>query len=141
MGSFRIQGGIEMTGEVIPRGKNDLLQVISAVLLTRSGRDKQRAGHTGRQYPHRDTFFRPRGKVKSPGTFVFQADQVDVDYIRTEGKQLARRLRSIMSLRPLLARFGGVHSQTRRDKDRPPGSGYAFRRIHRSGCEVRLRPR
>ena len=35
MGSFRIQGGIEMTGEVIPQGaKNEALQVISAVLLT-----------------------------------------------------------------------------------------------------------
>lgn len=35
MGSFRIQGGVELSGEVTPQGaKNEALQVISAVLLT-----------------------------------------------------------------------------------------------------------
>ena len=111
MGSFRIQGGIEMTGEVIPQGaKNEALQVISAVLLTPDPVEISNVPDIQDVNILIEMLSDLGVKVtkKAPGTFVFQADQVDVDYIRTEeGKQLARRLRgSIMILGPLLARFG-----------------------------------
>ncbi len=111
MGSFRIQGGIEMTGEVIPQGaKNEALQVISAVLLTPDPVEISNVPDIQDVNILIEMLSDLGVKVtkKAPGTFVFQADQVDVDYIRSEeGKQLARRLRgSIMILGPLLARFG-----------------------------------
>ena len=111
MGSFRIQGGVELTGEVTPQGaKNEALQVISAVLLTDEKVEISNVPDIQDVNILIDMLASLGVKVsmKAPGTYVFQADQVDVDYLRTEeGKRQARRLRgSIMILGPLLARFG-----------------------------------
>ena len=87
MGSFRIQGGIEMTGEVIPQGaKNEALQVISAVLLTPDPVEISNVPDIQDVNILIEMLSDLGVKVtkKAPGTFVFQADQVDVDYIRTE---------------------------------------------------------
>lgn len=111
MGSFRIQGGVELTGEVTPQGaKNEALQVISAVLLTDEKVEISNVPDIQDVNILIDMLASLGVKIsmKAPGTYVFQADQVNVDYLHTEqGKQQARRLRgSIMILGPLLARFG-----------------------------------
>lgn len=100
-----------MTGEVTPQGaKNEALQVISAVLLTAEKVEISNVPDIQDVNILIEMLASLGVKVwrKAPGTYVFQADQVDVDYLRTEeGKRQARRLRgSIMILGPLLARFG-----------------------------------
>ncbi len=111
MGSFRIQGGTELSGEITPQGaKNEALQVISAVLLTREPVEISNVPDIQDVNILIEMLAALGVKIsmKAPGTFVFQADEVDVDYLRTEaGKEQGRRLRgSIMILGPLLARFG-----------------------------------
>lgn len=111
MGTFKIEGGIRLKGEVTPQGaKNEALQILCAVLLSPEkitinnipdiidvnklitllgnlGVKIQRNGH---------------------GSITFQADEVNVDYLETEAfKKEGGSLRgSIMIVGPLLARFG-----------------------------------
>ena len=111
MGTFKIEGGIPLQGEVQPQGaKNEALQVLCAVLLTP---DKVTIsnipdiidvnklitllGNLGVKIEKLDR-----------NTYTFQADNVDLDYLksdafREEGKSLRG---SIMIVGPLLARFG-----------------------------------
>ena len=111
MGSFRIQGGVELSGEVTPQGaKNEALQVISAVLLT----DCEVEISNIPDIQDVNILIEMLGDIgvkirkTAPHTYVFKADDVDVDYLHSEyGKKRARQLRgSIMILGPLLARFG-----------------------------------
>lgn len=111
MGTFKIEGGKPLKGEIIPQGaKNEALQILSAVLLTPEkvkisnipdiidvnklitllgnlGVKIQKIGH---------------------GSYTFQADEVNVNYLETEAfKKEGGALRgSIMIVGPLLARFG-----------------------------------
>ncbi|WNM19011.1 UDP-N-acetylglucosamine 1-carboxyvinyltransferase [Flavobacterium capsici] len=111
MGTFKIEGGIQLKGEVQPQGaKNEALQILCAVLLTHEkvtinnipdiidvnklitllgnlGVKIQKNGH---------------------GSLTFQADEVNVGYLETEAfKKEGGSLRgSIMIVGPLLARFG-----------------------------------
>jgi UDP-N-acetylglucosamine 1-carboxyvinyltransferase len=111
MGTFKIEGGIRLKGEVTPQGaKNEALQILCAVLLTPEkitinnipdiidvnklitllgnlGVKIQRNGH---------------------GSITFQSDEVNVGYLETEAfKKEGGSLRgSIMIVGPLLARFG-----------------------------------
>ncbi len=111
MGSFKIQGGKRLKGEVIPQGaKNEALQIISAVLLTAEEvtisnipviHDVMKLiellGEMGVQVTKEDTH-----------TYRFKAENVNLEYLNSDGfKKKGAGLRgSIMVLGPLLSRFG-----------------------------------
>ncbi|MES2485235.1 MAG: UDP-N-acetylglucosamine 1-carboxyvinyltransferase [Bacteroidota bacterium] len=111
MGTFRIEGGISLKGDITPQGaKNEALQVLCTVLLTPEkvtitnipdiidvnklisllsnlGVKVQKLGH---------------------GSYSFQADEVNLTYLESEAfkKEGASLRGSIMIVGPLLARFG-----------------------------------
>ena len=110
MSSFEIIGGKKLKGEIRPQGaKNEALQILCAVLLTPEK-------VTISNIPDiRDVNFLiellgEMGVVverTSPETYTFQADQVNLEYLRTpQFKKKAASLRgSVMILGPLLSRF------------------------------------
>lgn len=110
MHSFEVTGGQRLKGEITPQGaKNEALQIISAVLLT----------------PEKVTLsnipdildvnlliellqdMNVKVERKDRHTCVFQADEVNVDYLRSDNyRKKSGRLRgSVMLAGPLLARF------------------------------------
>lgn len=110
MGTFKIQGGNKLSGELTPQGaKNEALQVICAVLLTPEK-------VTIHNIPDiRDVNFlidllEELGVTinrKGNGTVEFTSDNIDLDYLLTDQfKNRASSLRgSVMIMGPLLARF------------------------------------
>ena len=111
MGSFIIEGGQQLKGEITPQGaKNEVLQILCAVLLT----------------PERVTInnipdiidvnkliqllrnFGVKVEQISTGSYAFQADEINLDYLSSDQYKIdGRGLRgSIMLVGPLLARFG-----------------------------------
>lgn len=111
MGSFVIEGGHRLKGEVIPQGaKNEALQIICAVLLT----DERVVIEN---IPQIIDVMRLINILKQLGvkveqvdqhTFAFDASGASPDYLFSEGfKKEAAGLRgSIMLVGPMLARFG-----------------------------------
>ena len=111
MGSFVIEGGHRLIGEVIPQGaKNEALQIICAVLLT----DERIVIEN---IPQIIDVMRLINILKQLGvkvdqvdqhTFAFDASGASPDYLFSEGfKKEAAGLRgSIMLVGPMLARFG-----------------------------------
>jgi len=111
MGSFVIEGGHRLKGEVIPQGaKNEALQIICAVLLT----DERVVIEN---IPQIIDVLRLIDILKQLGvkvvqvdqhTFAFDASGASPDYLFSEGfKKEAAGLRgSIMLVGPMLARFG-----------------------------------
>jgi UDP-N-acetylglucosamine 1-carboxyvinyltransferase len=111
MSIFRIEGGHQLHGEIIPQGaKNEALQVISATLLTPEKvtisnipdiRDVNKLifilGELGVKIEKTDK-----------NTYTFQADDINLKYIESvEFKKDGSSLRgSIMIVGPLLTRFG-----------------------------------
>jgi UDP-N-acetylglucosamine 1-carboxyvinyltransferase len=111
MGSFRIEGGCKLQGEIIPQGaKNEALQILCAVLLTDEEvlidnvpdiRDVNKLieilGNLGVTVQ----------KLKK-GAYSFKSDNLDLDYLESERfKEEGSALRgSIMIIGPLLSRFG-----------------------------------
>jgi UDP-N-acetylglucosamine 1-carboxyvinyltransferase len=111
MGTFKIEGGIQLKGEVTPQGaKNETLQILCAVLLTPEkvtitnipdiidvNKLITLLGNLGVKI-----------QKTGPGAYTFQADEVNVGYLETEAfKKEGGSLRgSIMIVGPLLARFG-----------------------------------
>lgn len=110
MSSFEILGGKKLKGEIRPQGaKNEALQILCAVLLTPEK-------VTISNIPDiRDVNFLidlikemgVRVERSTPDTYTFQADNVNLEYLRTpQFKQKAASLRgSVMILGPLLSRF------------------------------------
>lgn len=111
MGTFKIEGGYTLNGEVQPQGaKNEALQILCAVLLTNEKITISNIpdiidvnklicllGNLGVKIIKIDR-----------NTYRFQADTIDLSYLeserfREEGKALRG---SIMIVGPLLARFG-----------------------------------
>lgn len=111
MGTFKIEGGAPLKGEITPQGaKNEALQVLCTVLLT----------------PEKVTIsnipdiidvnklinlLRSLGvKIEklAHGSYSFQADEVNLAYLESEAfkKEGAALRGSIMIVGPLLARFG-----------------------------------
>ena len=111
MGTFIIEGGIQLKGEITPQGaKNEALQILCAVLLT----------------PERVTIenipdiidvnkliqllinFGVKVTHEGTGLYSFQADEVDLTYLTSDQFKVdGRGLRgSIMLVGPLLTRFG-----------------------------------
>lgn len=111
MGTFKIEGGVPLKGDVQPQGaKNEALQVLCAVLLTSEpvtisnipdiidvNKLIQLLGNLGVKIEKKDR-----------NTYVFQADEVNLGYLESESfREEGKSLRgSIMIVGPLLARFG-----------------------------------
>jgi UDP-N-acetylglucosamine 1-carboxyvinyltransferase len=111
MGSFVIEGGHPLKGEIQPQGaKNEALQILAAVLLT----DQEVIIHNIPDIRDVNKLIELLAglgvKVKklAPGSFSFQADQPDLLYMNSEEfrKKAASLRGSIMIIGPLLARFG-----------------------------------
>ena len=111
MASFVIEGGCRMSGEIVPQGaKNEALQVICAVLLTP---EKVTITNIPDILDVNNLIQLLRDmqvKVErlSLDTYAFQADNVDLDYLKTEDfvRKSASLRGSVMIVGPLLARFG-----------------------------------
>jgi len=111
MATFKIEGGHQLKGEITPQGaKNEALQILCAVLLTPEKvtisnipdiRDVNKLitllGNLG-----------VKVEKKASGTYTFQADAVNLDYLESEAfKKEGSGLRgSIMIVGPMLGRFG-----------------------------------
>jgi len=111
MASFIIEGKHKLTGEIVPQGaKNEALQVICAALLT----PEKVTIHNVPDILDVNNLIillKEMGvKVDRPfpGTYTFQADAVDPDYLKTEEflKKSASLRGSVMLVGPLVARFG-----------------------------------
>ena len=111
MGTFKIEGGIQLKGDVTPQGaKNEALQILCAVLLT-----AEKVTITNIpdiiDVNKLITLLGNLGvKIQKigQGAYTFQADEVNIGYLETEAfKKEGGSLRgSIMIVGPLLARFG-----------------------------------
>ncbi|MDH5382318.1 MAG: UDP-N-acetylglucosamine 1-carboxyvinyltransferase [Cyclobacteriaceae bacterium] len=111
MAVFKIQGGAKLSGEITPQGaKNEALQIICAVLLTDQLVVIKNIPDIRDVNKLIELLSDMGVKVNriDRHTCEFQADQVNVDFLKTEQYKLkAAQLRgSIMILGPLLARFG-----------------------------------
>ncbi len=111
MGTFKIEGGHKLSGEITPQGaKNEALQILCAVLLT----SEEITIHNIPDIVDVNkliTLLEDLGvkiqKMKK-GTYAFKADDVNLDYMQSDQfKKDGSGLRgSIMLVGPLLARFG-----------------------------------
>lgn len=111
MGSFQIEGGHRLKGNIVPQGaKNETLQILCAVLLTGDP-------VTISNVPDIIDVNKLIGLLKKmgvgvsnpkKGTFVFKADAVDLNYLDSiEYVEEAKKLRgSVMLVGPMLARYG-----------------------------------
>ncbi len=111
MASFEIYGGKPLKGELIPQGaKNEALQVLCVPLLTAEK-------VTISNIPDIVDVNKLIGLLQvmgvkiekvEKGTYIFQAKEIDLDYLQTEDFKLrASSLRgSVMIVGPLLARYG-----------------------------------
>lgn len=110
MSSFEVRGGKKLNGEIIPQGaKNEALQIISAVLLT-----SEKVTITNiPDILDVNLLIELLGEIgvkterTSRDTCIFQADNVDVDFLESEAyRKKSGRLRgSVMIAGPMLARF------------------------------------
>ncbi len=114
MSSFVIEGGHKLDGQIRPQGaKNEALQVISAVLLTKEAVTIENVPEI---LDVKNLILLLEGmgvKVTrlEKGKYVFQADEIDTEYIASAdfvGK-CARLRGSVMVVGPLLTRFGRAY--------------------------------
>ena len=111
MGTFSIEGGFKLNGEIHPQGaKNEALQVICATLLTEKEVIIDNIPEIIDVIKLIDLLSFLGVKVKKilKNKYSFKADDVNVDYLQSESfKKKGSSLRgSIMVVGPLLARFG-----------------------------------
>lgn len=111
MSSFVIDGGHRLSGEIVPQGaKNEALEVICATLLT----PERIVIHNIPDILDVNNLIQLLSdmgvKVErlSPGSYAFQADEVDLSYMRTDDfvKRSGSLRGSVMIVGPLVARFG-----------------------------------
>ena len=111
MGTFRIEGGHRLHGEITPQGaKNEALQILCAVLLTADPvtvhniPDIVDVNKLIAILENLGVKIQKKGK----GSFTFRADDINLEYLQSDDfKTDGRSLRgSIMLVGPLLARFG-----------------------------------
>lgn len=111
MASFRVNGGKQLKGEIIPQGaKNEALQIISATLLTSDLVTIHKIPNI-RDVMMLIELLSDLGvtvKKLEEESYSFKADKVNISFLDSaEFKEKAAALRgSIMILGPLLARFG-----------------------------------
>ena len=111
MGTFKIEGGVTLRGEVHPQGaKNEALQVLCAVLLTPEKVIISNIPDIIDVNKLINLLVKLGVKVERLGAneFSFQADELNLGYLESEDfKEEGKALRgSIMLVGPLLARFG-----------------------------------
>ncbi|PCJ94989.1 MAG: UDP-N-acetylglucosamine 1-carboxyvinyltransferase [Flavobacteriaceae bacterium] len=111
MGTFKIEGGHKLHGEITPQGaKNEALQILCAVLLTSEDvtinniPDIVDVNKLISLLEDLGVKIRKKGK----GSYTFRADDVNMEYLQSEQfKKDGGGLRgSIMLVGPLLGRFG-----------------------------------
>ncbi|MDR1406162.1 MAG: UDP-N-acetylglucosamine 1-carboxyvinyltransferase [Prevotellaceae bacterium] len=111
MAVFKVYGGCRLKGEIMPQGaKNEALQILCATLLT-SEKVTVRNVPDILDVNNLIELLKNMGvqvEQLSRGTYVFQAANVNLDYLKdAELQTKATTLRgSVMILGPLLARFG-----------------------------------
>lgn len=110
MQTFEVRGGKKLSGSITPQGaKNEALQIISATLLTAQE-------VTVKNIPDIvdvNLLIELLGEMKvkinrvSSDTCIFNADEVDVDYLHSEAfyKKSGKLRGSVMLAGPMLARF------------------------------------
>jgi UDP-N-acetylglucosamine 1-carboxyvinyltransferase len=114
MSSFEVTGGRRLSGEIIPQGaKNETLQILSAVLLTSEKIYVDNLPDIIDVNLLIELLAEMKVKVDrtSRNSCVFQADDVDVDYLSSEDyHRKSGRLRgSVMLAGPMLSRFKKVY--------------------------------
>ncbi|WP_108424681.1 UDP-N-acetylglucosamine 1-carboxyvinyltransferase [Flagellimonas amoyensis] len=111
MGTFRIEGGHQLKGEITPQGaKNEALQILCAVLLSEEKitinniPDIVDVNKLIALLEDLGVKIQKKGK----GSYTFKADDINLEYLQSnQFKEDGRALRgSIMLVGPLLARFG-----------------------------------
>jgi len=111
MGTFKIEGGHQLKGNIQPQGaKNEALQILCAVLLT----PEKVTINNIPDIIDINKLISLLGKLgvkiekRSEGTYTVQADEVNLEYLETEQFKIdGSGLRgSIMIVGPMLARFG-----------------------------------
>ena len=110
MSSFKVIGGNKLRGELVPQGaKNETLQILSAVLLTSEKITIHNVPGIRDVIKLIDLLESLGVKVEksSESTYIFQADDVHIDYLVSEEfKAKGSALRgSSMIVGPMLARF------------------------------------
>ena len=114
MGSFIVEGGHKLSGTIRPQGaKNEALQVISAVLLTK---EEVVISNIPEILDIKNLILLLEGmgvevKRLDKGVYSFKADNVDKDYIASADfvAKCAKLRGSVMVVGPLLARFGHAY--------------------------------
>ena len=114
MGSFRIEGGHKLKGEIVPQGaKNEAMQIICASLLTDQEVIIENLPNILDINNLIDLLKGMGVKVRrdTPDVVSLQASEINFDYFQTEDFiQKASRLRgSVMMMGPLIARFGTAY--------------------------------
>ena len=111
MGTFKVKGGNNLSGIIIPQGaKNEALQVISAVLLTEKIVTIDNIPNiidVNRLIDLLDNLGVTVKKINQ-NKYSFESKNIDLDYLNTSDFETkAKGLRgSIMIIGPLLSRFG-----------------------------------
>ena len=114
MSSFIVEGGHKLSGTIRPQGaKNEALQVISAVLLTK---EEVTISNIPEILDVKNLILLLESmgvKVKrlEKGVYTFKADEIDEDYITSADfvAKCAKLRGSVMVVGPLLARFGRAY--------------------------------
>ena len=114
MSSFIVEGGYKLSGTIRPQGaKNEALQIISAVLLTK---EPVKISNIPEILDIKNLILLLEGmgvKVTrhEKGVYTFQADEIDGDYIMSQDfvRKCAKLRGSVMVVGPLLARFGKAY--------------------------------
>lgn len=111
MGTFKIEGGHTLHGNIVPQGaKNEALQILCSVLLTA----EEVTIHNIPDIIDVNKLISlledlgVKIQKKGKGSYTFKADDVNLDYLQSDQYKLdGKGLRgSIMLVGPLLARFG-----------------------------------
>ena len=114
MSSFVVEGGYKLSGAIRPQGaKNEALQIISAVLLTK---EEVRISNIPEILDIKNLILLLEGmgvKVTrhEKGVYTFKADEIDENYIMSADfvAKCAKLRGSVMVVGPLLARFGKAY--------------------------------
>ena len=114
MSSFIVEGGHKLSGTIRPQGaKNEALQVISAVLLTK---EEVTISNIPEILDVKNLILLLESmgvKVKrlEKGVYTFKADEIDTGYVTSADfvSKCAKLRGSVMVVGPLLARFGRAY--------------------------------
>ena len=114
MSSFVVEGGYKLSGTIRPQGaKNEALQIISAVLLTK---EEVKISNIPEILDIKNLIILLEGmgvKVTrhEKGVYTFKADEIDTEYVMSADfvAKCAKLRGSVMVVGPLLARFGRAY--------------------------------